>query len=336
MNRSPIRRVLLAALALLLGAGGVFAIVRYVQSSEERALAGQELAEVYVVTRPVEVGTPAAVVVDAVSVERVPVAYRAEGAVTDIDALGALVTNAELVPGEQLLTSRFDPPEARTVAGGATSVPDGLLEVTVEITADRGVGAQIRPGEFVAVVVTFDAFGPTPAIDGAGEPEVVEVGVGGPVRNAQSHFLLRRVLVTNIQSQTPLLLPEGEEGERSRTPPSGTILVTLALEPGQVEPLVFATEFGKLWLARDPALAPVDSTPVISYDNVFTGDLFPGPGEGTSITVGGSTGATGPASGGDGTAGAATDGRSSPVPTPAPGEDPPPETLADTGGSVGR
>ena len=124
------------------------------------------------------------------------------------------------------------------MAGGAAAVPDGLLEVTIETTPERGIGAQVEPGEFVAVVVTFDAFGPTPTLDGSAEQTVsADIGGAGPVRTVQSHFLLRRVLVTNVQSQSVVL--GGDDAEQSRTPPSGSVLVTLAVLPDQVEPLVF-------------------------------------------------------------------------------------------------
>lgn len=345
MNRSPAKRIIVAVLALAFGVGGVFAIVQYVRSAEQRALAGQELVEVFVVIEPIEAGTSATEAASAVEARSVPVAYRSEDAVTSIEALGDLATTADLVPGEQLLVSRFAPRQARTVAGGAAAVPDGLLEITIETSPERGVGAQIEPGEYVAVVVTFDAFSEAaldPAAGGVAATGTADGVTGGlvSVGTPQTHFLLRKALVTNIQAQTAApALPE-DEADRVRTPPTGTLLVTLAIEPEQIERLVFAGEFGTIWLARDAVLAPEESTPIVSYNNVFTGDLFAG---GTSAAR-------------DGQGAVAEDDPEPDAPTPAenldepdgaddadaangePGEgsdeaDPPPESLADTGGA---
>ncbi len=47
-------------------------------------------------------------------------------------------------------------------------------------------------------------------------------------------------------------------------------IVTLALTPAQSERFVFATEFGHVWLADEPATVSDDGTQIITLGNVFT------------------------------------------------------------------
>jgi pilus assembly protein CpaB len=251
-----------AVLALILGAVGVITLVRYVQTAEDRALAGQQLVDVVVVTEPIEAGTPVDELAFSVESRQVPAASRTPGAITDLDGLEGLVASVDLVPGEQLLATRFEDGSIRRVAGGDVTIPPGLVEVTIQVKPTRAVGGQVVPGERVVVIATLREIG---QVD---NPEI-DVPATGPVTGV----LLRQALVTNVQAATPEAL-SSEETDRSRQAPAVDLLVTLALEPAHAERLVFATENGSLWLAREGEGPAIASGPLMSNETVFDGALI--------------------------------------------------------------
>ncbi len=262
-------RLLLGVLALLLGVGGVAFLVRFVQTSEERALAGQELVDVYIVSLEVPTGTPAEQLPEFVEQRQIPNTVRAESAVTSLEELEGLITTADLVPGEQLVTGRLGSPDTRILAAGLESVPDGILEVTVNLTAQRALGGQVSPGDYVAVMASFDLFDLNPTNPTGADAGDLEVE-GGPA----TAILLRQALVTNVQaSAADTFSAVNEENGLGQTPTS-ELLVTLALKPDHAERLVFAQEYGKLWLTRDSDLAPDGSPDVVQLESIFFSDAL--------------------------------------------------------------
>jgi pilus assembly protein CpaB len=67
----------------------------------------------------------------------------------------------------------------------------------------------------------------------------------------------------------PVQPDEGNEAGVEQVTASEYI-VTLALTPAQSERFVFATEFGHVWLANEPATVSDDGTQIITLGNVFT------------------------------------------------------------------
>ncbi|MDH3294739.1 MAG: RcpC/CpaB family pilus assembly protein [Acidimicrobiia bacterium] len=253
--RPNARRLGAAVLALIFGAVGVITLVRYVQTAEDRALAGQQLVDVVVVTEPVAAGTSADQLAPLVEIRQVAASSRAPGAVTDLGSLDGLYTSVDLVPGEQLLAARFEDESARRVVGTEVEIPAGLIEVTIQVVATRAVGGQVIPGDELAVVAFFDDITPN---DGSLDPA--------------SGILLRRALITNIQSSTPESLSTEEASQRRQTPATD-FLVTLAVEPTETERLVFANEYGRIWLAREGDGPALDSGDLVLLDTVFEGGL---------------------------------------------------------------
>ncbi len=243
-------RVMAALFALVIGGAGVAVLVRYVQTSEQRSLAGYELVETYIVDEPIPAGTPAAEIGAQVSIDEVPLVSRPIDAVNDLTQLADLVATVDLVPGEQLLASRFDrPDDVRTVFGGTTEVPPGFLEVTIQAASERVVGGQVSPGDVVALFGSFEAFQ-------ADDDQV-------------SGLLLRKALVTNVQASTADIFDQADEDGRSRSAPTVELLITVAVSPVDATRIVFASEYGNVWLARDTVLASEALTPSISIDSVF-------------------------------------------------------------------
>jgi pilus assembly protein CpaB len=267
--------------AIAVAALGAILLIGYVRGAEDRALAGEELANVLVVDRPVAKGTPAANLASSVRTERVPVKVLADGGIEDLSILGDLVTSTDLVPGEQLVTSRFI--AAQELQTTRIEAPADLLEVTISISPERALGGQLQPGDLVAVIASFDPFdlntlepadlAPGQTID----PSQIFVGTTGTDQSStmrkspvSTHLILHKVLVTSVQlEQLPRTdttnLPEGTPA----LAPTGNLLITLAASTKDVERIVFTAEHGFLWLAAEGENAPEPVTPIQSRTTVY-------------------------------------------------------------------
>jgi pilus assembly protein CpaB len=267
------RRVLGVVLALVLAAVGTWAIVQYVRSADERAREGTERVTVLEVERTVPEGTPAEALDEYLTTTDVERDNVAAGALADLDPVAGLVTATELVIGEQVLASRFVTEET-LAARSSFDVPPGLLEVTFTVSPERAVGGALVPGDLVAFVASFDPF----TLD-AVEPEsardlqefldttdeVEPISLRTP---NTSHITVHKALVTRVQVATANATG-GVSEEGADLSPQGLLLVTLAVEAPQVERIVFAAEYGSIWLAREDIDASEEDTDIITRANVY-------------------------------------------------------------------
>jgi len=279
------RRVIAIIIALVLAGSGTFFLVGWVRSAEGRALAGEVLVQVLVVDRPIAAGTPAEELQGQVRPEGVPAKTAAEGAVSDLASLEGKVAAIDLLPGEQIVSSRFLDPEVYrdTIGGGpAIEVPADLLQVTVSLSPERVVGGQLRPGDLVAVFASFEPFALNtvePTGLGPGEIPVLIPDDGtdedpqGASRQSpdSTGIILYGVLVTNLQAEElPRTLDEEEAVAGSPDlAPTGNLLVTLALSPTDAERLVFTAEHGTIWVALEGAEAGTSSAPVQTRVTIY-------------------------------------------------------------------
>lgn len=248
------RRIIGVLVAVLLASVGTFTLVSWAASAEERVLAGERTVEVLVVREAIPAGVPAEELGTRVERERVPVKVRAEGGVDAIDDLAGMVTAVDLVPGEQLVTARFAPPD-ELARRSAVAVPEHLQEVTLSLEPQRAVGGRLRPGDTVGLVASFAPV--------AGEG----TEAGTP---STTHLILHKVLVTRVQAVPTATVssPEGTEDGPEPTPGSD-LLITLALDAPSVERVVFAQEFGSVWLTAEPATASESGTRVQDRRSIY-------------------------------------------------------------------
>jgi len=262
-----VRRRLLGVIgAIVLAAIGTAILVMYVSGAEDRALAGERVVKVLVVKSTVPAGTPASSLGDMVEAKKVTTKVRAEGSVSTTQELAGLVTSAELVPGEQLVKARFVQPSVYNAQATGVQVPPGLLQTTISLSPDRAVGGVLTPGTTVAVVVSFDGE------DVKNDPvDGVAVRAEGATPKV-THMILQKVLVTNVQGGTTPAAPSTTGPDKTAAAPavpSGSLLVTLALDAPSVERVVFAAESGKLWLAIEPKDANEGGTRVQTRGTVL-------------------------------------------------------------------
>lgn len=256
------RLSLIAAIALV--AVGTVALVQYVSTAEDRALAGEELVDVLVVKAAVPAGTAATELQQYVGIEAVPAKVQAAGALASIGDAEGMVVAVDLVEGEQLTASRLVKAEeynqlaARTGRGGGkVSVPEGLLEITIPLDPVRSVGGTVRPGDYVGVIASFTNGAGTTAVDPAA------------TTTEASGFLVHKVLITNVQG-APVPDPTRAASAEERTPvPAGSLLVTMAVTAPAAERIVFASSYGDIWLTIEPTDADESGTGVWTSERIF-------------------------------------------------------------------
>jgi pilus assembly protein CpaB len=249
------RRMIGIVGAVVLALLGTVVLVSYVKGAEDRALAGEKTVKVLVAAEPIDAGTPADELEGKVEFERIPQKVRAEGAITSLRQLGDRVAETDLLPNEQVVKGRF----VEGTGSGAPGAQEGenLLQATVALEPERALGGVIKPGDLVGVVSSYDPFD---SPDGTKSPN-------------QTHVLLHKVRVTNVQVETSPGSSSGEaaepEGDQAGEAPSGRFLISLAASAPDVERIVFTAEFGHIWLVAEPRDAEEAGAKTVVLENVY-------------------------------------------------------------------
>lgn len=251
------RKIIGVLAALVLAGVGTTALVVYVESAKDQAVAAEALVDVYVVSDAIPQGTPVGEITQSVEVTEVPARVLVDDAVTDLGDLDeGLVAAVDLAAGEQLLSSRLVAADQLSRA----SVPAGLQELTVSLDPTRAVGGSLSVGDTVGVVLSFEPFD-LPASDDQ-SPNT-------------SHLTFHKVLVTAVQfaegdGTNPATSDEDSDEDAEAEPaPTNQVLVTLALSSPQVEQVVFGAEFGHIWLTAENTDADESGTRVLTLGEVY-------------------------------------------------------------------
>lgn len=266
------KRLIAAVVALVLAAVGVTLVLRYANQADERALEGLETQDVLVAVSPLAEGTPVEEFGDAVEVRQVPRDYVVEGAVTSLEDLEGNILVSALASGEQLQRARLATPgEVR--ATGSFELPEeaeDLHQVTVALEKPRALGGNITPGDTVGVFMSFTAEGQSDYVlhdDGTLEyspqPEGEDSGGAGDTTISTTHLTLHKVLVVRVEGGYVAPPPSEDDEEASAEEAENTVNVTLAVEAGDAERLVYAMEFGTVWLSLEPEGADEDGTGIV-------------------------------------------------------------------------
>lgn len=90
-------------------------------------------------------------------------------------------------------------------------------------------------------------------------------------RPNQTHLVLPKTLVTRVEGGATPAATSGdkESGDQEKQVPEGSVLVTFALSAPNAEKVIFAAEFGTLWLSLEPADANPGGTTVVTERNVY-------------------------------------------------------------------
>ncbi len=273
------RRIIGIALAVILGLGGTFALVRYVQSARDDAAEPEPTTSVVIVTKPLTQGASIDQIEASTETVEIPDRLIAADALTDLQQVNDdLVAGVELLPGEQLLRSRLVQP--RTLI--SVAVPEGLQELTVAFDPQRALGGQVEPGDSVGVLLSFDPFEiTTPVEEDPTNPEQVDTAATTKTPNT-THMTLNQILVTGVQfSQTDAerttetrVNDDGEDEEvvvaaDINEAPRDQLLVTLAVTSAEAEQIVFSAEFGNIWLTGQNPDTDEEPTRILTLEQVY-------------------------------------------------------------------
>lgn len=237
------RRVVAAAVAVLLASGGGLGLVQYVKGADQRALQGMDGVGVLVVAKPIQSGSAAEGLSQQISTELIPARTVVGGALTSLSAVRGQVTTSDLVPGEQLLASRFADP-ASLLPPGQVKVPPGMQEVSVALESQRALGGNLTPGDRVGIVISTDAKDPNPA---------------------GSRTMLHKVLVSRVSGGNAATEPKAGKEDQSS---AETVVVTFAVSAHDAEKVVYAANYGKPWLSLEPADADITGTVGVTEKSV--------------------------------------------------------------------
>jgi pilus assembly protein CpaB len=259
-------------ISLVLAAVGTWVLVQYVNGADERALEGTETVDVLVVSDTIPEGASIQDVSTRVERQQVPVTAQAVGSLVDLNGLQGQVTSVALVPGEQVIASRFVTPQQFSETR-EFDIPDELLAVTLSLSPDRALGGELKPGDLVAVIASFGPFdidGVEPSqVDPDAEEDPAAEDEELPQTPNTSGIIVHKAIVTNIQVEE---LPaettaESAELQGVELAPTGNLLVTIATEAPYIEKIVFTAEWGTVWLAIEGELAADE------FDQVQTRNL---------------------------------------------------------------
>lgn len=268
------RKVIGIVVAIALASVGTVALVSYVRSAEERAQAGEELVEVYVLTDTVPAGTSADELEQYVEIQTVPSKVQAVNSVQSLQGLEGRVASVDLVAGEQLVSTRFVEPADVSARAEGVIIPPGKVELTVQLEQQRVIGGLLQPGDTIAVLASFDPFEVSSGVvevDGEDVPIPDSVAGGGGQTPNTTTLLFRKVLVTAVQQSAGAAVGGASDDDESRLEraPSADLFITLALDPAEAERVVFTQEFGLLYFALERSDVPETPTDVVTRSNVY-------------------------------------------------------------------
>lgn len=214
MDRTGKRLLVLALIfALLVGLG----VYRFFSNMEQLATL-QHTDEAVIAIKDIPARTT--VTADMVRVDRLPAGTRHPNAATGVAQVVGKLTRQPIIAGEQALLGRLHVNAEQS--GLSYQLAAGFRAVSVGINQKIAVAYQVRPGDHVDVVVSYELSN----------------------QNRDSHSV---IMLQNIE-----VLAVGAE-LRSGTPaPPGAETITLAVRPEQAERLIWAEDHGKVRLMLRP------------------------------------------------------------------------------------
>ena len=135
---------------------------------------------------------------------------------------------------------------------GSVKVPAGLQEVSFQLEPDRVVGGRLVPGDHVGVFVSMEN----------GRPR-------GKADKETTQLTVRKALVTAVQraprghaAAEPAPTASAEPPIRGTRPfPIGSLMLTVAVNDVDAAKIIFASEYAKIWLSKEPLDATGQRTP---------------------------------------------------------------------------
>ncbi|WP_458781443.1 Flp pilus assembly protein CpaB [Arthrobacter sp. D3-16] len=254
-------RLLAGAAAVVLAIVGAFLIVSYAQGADQRAVKDLEPVAVLVVKTAIPAGTPVESMAVSLATEQLPAAAVTGTSLDSLQSAAGKVAAVDLVPGEQLVSERLVAPEELKTSG-SVEVPAGLQEVSFQLEPDRVVGGRLAPGDHVGVFVSME-----------------EGGLEAKADKETTKLTVRKALVTAVQrapeaapasAPTPTASADPNAADpKDTTLPTGSLMLTVAVTDVDAAKIVFAAEYAKMWLSKEPTDATDSGPRIIQRSEVY-------------------------------------------------------------------
>lgn len=253
------RRVLIAALAMLLAALGAGAVLAYVHQAVARAVAGQRAATALVAQQTIPSGTAAraAMAEGLLRAETLPADSVPPNTVRSLTpGLAGLVTSAQVAPGQLLLRPML---VTAAEATGGVALPRGMVAITMAFCMPEAVAGGVHAG---ATVEIFDTAGGGRA-SATGSGLTASPDCSGAHQEQGGGFARTRVVLPSVQVLSVGPASSGQASSAGGTSPAsttgtsasdpasseGTVLVTFAVGPAAAQRLIQLSVTGLPYLA---------------------------------------------------------------------------------------
>ena len=250
-------RLLAGIAALVLAVVGAVLVVSYAQGADSRAVQGLDPRDVLVVAKTVPAGTTIEALKPFLTTEKLPGTAVAKSALNNLDGLAGQVTAVELLPGEQLVSERLIAPE-ELQSSGEVAVPEGLQEVSFQLEPQRVVGGRLAPGDHVGIFISLKSGGDDTKPD-----------------KESTQLSIHKVLLTAVQRAPVAEAAKSSAGGGSTAPavdtslPTGSMLLTVAVDDVNASKIIYASEFASLWLSKEPLTAKESGPTVMEKTKVY-------------------------------------------------------------------
>ena len=238
-------RLLAGAAAVVLAIVGAMLVMSYALGADQRAVKNLEPVSVLVVRMAIPAGTPVEAMGASLATEQLPATAVTSSSLMSLEDATGKVASVDLIPGEQLVAERLIEPE-NLKSLGSVDIPAGLQEVSFQLEPDRVVGGRLVPGDYVGVFVSMDTGGLADKAD----KETTKL----TVRKALVTAVQRAPEVTPAAQPTPTASATADP--RDTTLPVGSLMLTVAVSDVDAAKIIFAAEYAKMWLSKEP----LDST----------------------------------------------------------------------------
>lgn len=254
-------RLIAGAAAAVLALVGAMLVISYAQGADQRAVKNLEPVDVLVVKTAIPAGTPVESMAASLTTEQLPASAVTGSSLKSLDSSNGKVAAVDLIPGEQLVAERLVAPDERKVQG-SVEVPAGLQEVSFQLEPDRVVGGRLAPGDHVGVFVNLE-----------------KGGLEGKLDAETTKLTVRKALVTAVQrapeaAPTAAPTPSATADPNAANPqdttlPTGSLMLTVAVSDADAAKIVFAAEYAKMWLSKEPTNAKDSGPRIIQRSEVY-------------------------------------------------------------------
>ncbi len=231
-------RITVIAIAVVFAATATLSVFLYARGLQENAETSTDTVGVVVVSQDIPSGTELDGLLSggAMEVQQVPADLVVSNAVTDLDELKGESTSSPILAGEQVSSTRLT--GSQDLPGGVLSIPKGMQGMTVALESQRVIGGNVlNAGDHVAIHATFP-----------NEKHTVLVSSDAQVLRVSS-------------------AAEGTAAGTATTQSGTGSNVTLALDPEEVQKLVFGQDLGKIYFSVIPPGEEGEPLEPITFDS---------------------------------------------------------------------